>query len=76
MKSHASDVFSPYKLLVWDGQPGSSHCFFSETPGGSLDKPRSVAAVPRIAAMGEAIKTGFKMFSVCIWVNLFRIMFS
>lgn len=45
-------------------------------PGGSLDKPCSVAAVPHAAAIVEAIKTGVKMFSVCIWVNLFHIIFS
>lgn len=58
LKPHALDVFSLYKLLVWDGQLGS--LLFTETPGGSLDKPCSLAAVPHTAAMAEAIKKGVK----------------
>lgn len=45
--------------MVWDGQLGS--LLFSETPGGSLDKP---CAVPHTAAMAETIKKGVKMCSV------------
>lgn len=74
LKSHALDVFSPCKLLFWDGQLGS--LLFSETSGGSLDNPCSVAAVPHTAAMAKAIKKGVKMCSVWVWVNFFHVIFS